>query len=125
MRFLYSFFGKSTISILTWYREHRDQKGGLHRSRPFHCTSVWLKPAIAPNVSNSGTQFFCVGDCVRAIPCPFEIKYKIPPLLIMLSFIIFIKIFTFQRLIFRVLCFIVYLWTIYNIAGKYIVYLHI
>ena len=34
------------------------KKGGLPRSRPFHCTPVWLKPAIAPNVSNSGTQFF-------------------------------------------------------------------
>ena len=67
--FLYRFSGKSVLSILTWYREHRDQKGGLPRSRPFHCTPVRLKPAIAPNVSNSGMQFFSVGDCVRAIPC--------------------------------------------------------
>lgn len=55
-------------SILTWYREHRDQDGGFPRKRLFHCTSVGLAPAITPNVGNSGTQFICVGDCVRANP---------------------------------------------------------
>ena len=55
-------------SILTWYRADRDPPGGLPRKRPFHCTSVGLMPAIAPNVGNSGTQFICVGVCVRANP---------------------------------------------------------
>ena len=36
------------------------KKGDLPRSRPFHCTPLRLKPAIAPNVGNSGTQFFSV-----------------------------------------------------------------
>ena len=27
-----------------------------------------LKPAISPNVGNSGAQFLVVGDCVRASP---------------------------------------------------------
>ena len=59
-----------TESILTWYRGYRDHAGGASRKRPFHCTSVGLKPAITPNVGNSGTQFLCVGVCVRANPCP-------------------------------------------------------
>ena len=58
--------------ILTWYRGYRDQPGGASRKRPFHCTSVGLKPAITPNVGNSGTQFICVGVCVRANPCLIE-----------------------------------------------------
>ena len=54
--------------ILTWCRENRDQEGGFSKPRPFHRTSVRLKLAIAPNVGNSGTQFFSVGVCVRANP---------------------------------------------------------
>ena len=74
LKYIVSRNGKK--SILTWYREYRDQKGGLPRSRPFHCTPVRLKPAIAPNVGNSGTQFFSVGDCVRAIPRLINTKKK-------------------------------------------------
>ena len=42
------------IGILTWHRGHCDQQGSSPRSRLFHCTSVELKPAIPPNVGNSG-----------------------------------------------------------------------
>ena len=42
------------ICILTWHRGHCDQQGSSPRSRLFHCTSVELKPAIPPNVGNSG-----------------------------------------------------------------------
>ena len=56
-------------SILTWYRSYRDHAGGAPRKRLSHCTSVGLTPAITPNVGNSGTQFICVGVCVRANPC--------------------------------------------------------
>ena len=42
------------IVILTWHRGHCDQQGSSPRSRLFHCTSVELKPAIPPNVGNSG-----------------------------------------------------------------------
>ena len=42
------------VSILTWRRGSFDHEGSSPRSRPFHCTSVWLKPAIPPNVGNSG-----------------------------------------------------------------------
>ena len=55
-------------SILTWLRGILDHEGGSSRSRPFHCTPVGLKPAIAPNVGNSGAQFLVVGICVRANP---------------------------------------------------------
>ena len=40
--------------ILTWHRGHCDQQGSSPRSRLFHCTLVELKPAIPPNVGNSG-----------------------------------------------------------------------
>ena len=69
---IYKLAALSSI-ILTWYRADRDPPGGLPRKRPFHCTSVGLKPAITPNVGNSGTQFICVGVCVRANPW---LKYK-------------------------------------------------
>ena len=42
------------FGILTWHRGHCDQQGSSPRSRLFHCTSVELKPAIPPNVGNSG-----------------------------------------------------------------------
>ena len=29
---------------------------------------AWLKPAISPNVGDSGAQFLIEGDCVRATP---------------------------------------------------------
>ena len=32
---------------------NHDHEGGSSRVRPFHCTSVWLTPTIAPNVGNS------------------------------------------------------------------------
>ena len=60
--------------ILTWYRRYRDHQGGSPRKRLFHCTSVELTPANAPNVGISGTQFISVGDCVRAIPCKIKSK---------------------------------------------------
>ena len=58
----------SHLSILTWHRGYRDPLGGSPIVRPFHCTSVGLTDAIAPNVGDSGAQFLLVGDCVRAIP---------------------------------------------------------
>ena len=45
---------KQKIDILTWHRGYCDQQGSSPRSRLFHCTSVELKPAIPPNVGNSG-----------------------------------------------------------------------
>jgi len=66
------------IIILTWYRRYRDQQGGSPRTRPFHCTSVGLTPAIAPNVGNSGTQFISVGVCVRANPWICQTKIRMP-----------------------------------------------
>ena len=41
---------------------NRDQLGGSPRARPFHCTSVGLTLAIAPNVGDSTVQFMCVGS---------------------------------------------------------------
>ena len=41
-------------SILTWRRGSSDHEGSSPKSRPFHCTSVWLKLSIPPNVGNSG-----------------------------------------------------------------------
>ncbi|KAG8333297.1 hypothetical protein J6590_000424 [Homalodisca vitripennis] len=40
--------------ILTWRRGYRDHEGGSPRMRPFHCTTVGLTPANAPNVGISG-----------------------------------------------------------------------
>ena len=56
------------LSILTWHRLYSDPQGCGPGARPFHCTSVWLTPAIFPNVEDSGAQFISVGDCVRALP---------------------------------------------------------
>ena len=42
--------------------------------RPLHCTLLGLRPAISPNVGNSGAQFMVVGVCVRAAPVLFLIK---------------------------------------------------
>ena len=39
--------------------------------RPLHCTLLGLRPAISPNVGNSGAQFMVVGVCVRAAPVLF------------------------------------------------------
>ena len=47
-------------SILTWYKGYHDQTGGSPRKKAFHCISVGLSPAIAPNVGNFNTQFICV-----------------------------------------------------------------
>ena len=55
-------------NILTWLRGNRDLKGGSLRTRPCHCTSARLTPAIDTNVVDSGVQFLVVGDCVRAVP---------------------------------------------------------
>ena len=41
---------------------NRDQLGGSPRARPFHCTSIGLTLAIAPNVGDSTVQFMCVGS---------------------------------------------------------------
>ena len=41
---------------------NRDQLGGSPRARPFHCTTVGLTLAIAPNVGDSTVQFMCVGS---------------------------------------------------------------
>ena len=48
------FDDKTVVIILTWHRGYCDQQGSSPRSRLFHCTSVELKPAIPPNVGNSG-----------------------------------------------------------------------
>ena len=45
--------GDAGISILTWHGRYHDHQGGSPRSRPFHCTSVGLTPAIIPNVDYS------------------------------------------------------------------------
>jgi len=42
------------LGILTWRRGYHDQEGGSSRMRPFHCTTVGLTPANAPNVGISG-----------------------------------------------------------------------
>ena len=47
-----------------------DPQGRSPRVRPFHCTTVGLTFAIAPNVGDSGTLFLSVGSCVRARPRP-------------------------------------------------------
>ncbi|KAG8333299.1 hypothetical protein J6590_000426 [Homalodisca vitripennis] len=39
-------------SVLKW--GYRDHEGGSPRMRPFHCTTVGLTPANAPNVGISG-----------------------------------------------------------------------
>ena len=36
--------------------------------RPRHCTPLGLRPAISPNVGNSGAEFLVVGVRVRAAP---------------------------------------------------------
>ena len=54
--------------ILTWRRGRRDQQGGSLRMRPRHCTPLRLRPAISPNVGNSGAEFLVVGVRVRAAP---------------------------------------------------------
>ena len=36
--------------------------------RPRHCTPLGLRPAISPNVGNSGAEFLVVGVRVRATP---------------------------------------------------------
>ena len=54
--------------ILTWRRGRRDQQGGSLRMRPRHCTPLGLRPAISPNVGNSGAEFLVVGVRVRAAP---------------------------------------------------------
>ena len=59
--------------ILTWRRGRRDQQGGSLRMRPRHCTPLGLRPAISPNVGNSGAEFLVVGVRVRAAP---DIKIK-------------------------------------------------
>ena len=41
---------------------NRDQLGGSPRARPYHCTTVGLTLAIAPNVGDSTVQFMCVGS---------------------------------------------------------------
>ena len=51
-----------------WLRGNRDLEGGSLRTRPCHCTSARLTPAIDTNVVDSGVQFLVVGDCVRAVP---------------------------------------------------------
>ena len=58
--------------ILTWHRGRRDQEGGSLRMRPLHCSPLGLRPAISPNVGNSGAQFMVVGVCVRAAPVLFD-----------------------------------------------------
>ena len=57
-----------TSFILTWRRGRRDQQGGSLRMRPRHCTPLGLRPAISPNVGNSGAEFLVVGVRVRAAP---------------------------------------------------------
>lgn len=47
--------------------------GGAPRTRPFHCTSVGLNPAITPNVGNSGTQFICVGSAFALTPVYYRL----------------------------------------------------
>ena len=59
---------KTMSSIHTWLRKNPDPAGGSPRASLYHCTTVWLTLAIAPNVGDSGAQFLLVGDCVRAIP---------------------------------------------------------
>ena len=66
----YSFVWECSF-ILTWHRGRRDQEGGSLRMRPLHCTLLGLRPAISPNVGNSGAQFMVVGVCVRAAPVLF------------------------------------------------------
>ena len=54
-------FGQSKSEIRTRQAQaylpgtevNHDHEGGSSRVRPFHCTSVWLTPTIAPNVGNS------------------------------------------------------------------------
>ena len=41
-------------SILTWLRGNRDPEGGSLRTRPDHCTTIGLTPAIGTNVADSG-----------------------------------------------------------------------
>ena len=43
-------------SNITSRRGYRDPEGGSPRVRPFHCTTVGLTPAIAPNVGKSGAR---------------------------------------------------------------------
>ena len=43
--------------------------------RPRHCTPLGLRPAISPNVGNSGAEFLVVGVRVRAAP-DIQIKEK-------------------------------------------------
>ena len=42
-----------SVGILTWHGRYHDQLGGPPRARPFHCTPVWLTPAITPNAGDS------------------------------------------------------------------------
>ena len=44
--------------------------------RPLHCTLLGLRPAISPNVGNSGAQFMVVGVCVRAAPVLFFLSIQ-------------------------------------------------
>jgi hypothetical protein len=44
------------------------EKKGAPRTRPFHCTSVGLTPAIATKGGDSSTQFMSVVVSVRANP---------------------------------------------------------
>ena len=56
-----SLFYQRQRSIWIWLSQaylpgtevNHDHEGGSSRVRPFHCTSVWLTPTIAPNVGNS------------------------------------------------------------------------
>jgi len=59
-----------------WLRGNRDLEGGSLRTRPCHCTSARLTPAIDTNVVDSGVQFLIVGDCVRAVPFPITNENK-------------------------------------------------
>ena len=57
---------------------NRDQQGGSPRARPFHCTSVGLTLAIAPNVDDWTVQFMCVGLRSRS-PCISNLKSDLLP----------------------------------------------
>jgi len=46
----------------------RSTCGIPQEERPYHCTSIWLTPAIALNMGNSGASFLVVQVFVRANP---------------------------------------------------------
>ena len=53
---------KNASAYLPGRGVNRDQLGGSPRARPYHCTTVGLTLAIAPNVGDSTVQFMCVGS---------------------------------------------------------------